>query len=68
MSASYAPPAGASLHVSVSGFRAQAQGTSGCAALRAMREQHPVVVHALYTYLTVMGLLVALVLATFTHR
>ncbi|MFB7645748.1 hypothetical protein ACFC0S_00675 [Streptomyces sp. NPDC056084] len=68
MSAADAPPVVAQLDISAFGFRARAQGKSGFAALRALREHYPVLVHALYTYLAVMGLLFALALASFAHR
>ncbi|MER0445747.1 hypothetical protein ABR738_14450 [Streptomyces sp. Edi4] len=56
------------LQVSAFGFRAEAQGKTGFAALKVMREQYPVVVHVLYTYLAVMGLLSVLALSTFLPR
>ncbi|AYG81936.1 hypothetical protein DWB77_04103 [Streptomyces hundungensis] len=62
------PAEGTYLSISPFGFRAEAQGKTGFAALKAMREQCPVVVHVLYTYLAVMGVLVALTLASFPPR
>ncbi len=62
------PAEGAYLSISAFGFRAEAEGKTGFAALKVMHKQYPVVVHALYTYLAVMGVLVALALASFTPR
>ncbi|MFE2845099.1 hypothetical protein ACFXKS_16315 [Streptomyces scopuliridis] len=44
--------------------RAQSDGKTGFDALKAMRREHPVLVHSLCTYLSVMGLLFALTAAT----
>ncbi|WP_432158035.1 hypothetical protein [Streptomyces sp. bgisy153] len=43
------------------GFRAQAHGQTGFAALRHMRREHPVLVRFLYTYVTAMSALTAAV-------
>ncbi|WP_028810956.1 hypothetical protein [Streptomyces flavidovirens] len=56
------------LRISAFGFRAQAEGKSGFAALKVIREQNPAVVHALYTYLAVMGVLMALTLGVFLPK
>ncbi|UFQ16237.1 MULTISPECIES: hypothetical protein [Streptomyces] len=53
------------LRISAFGFRAQAEGMSGFAALKVMREHNPTMVRTLYTYLAVMGVLVALTLGVF---
>lgn len=58
------PVSRASVEISVIGVRARSEGKTGLAALRAMRREHPVLVHGLYTYLSVMGLLLALTAAT----
>ncbi|MFF3692066.1 hypothetical protein [Streptomyces sp. NPDC002221] len=56
------------LSISAFGFRASAEGTTGFAALKVIREQNPALVHALYTYLAVMGVLAALALGTFLPK
>ncbi|MFI6682525.1 hypothetical protein [Streptomyces sp. NPDC050485] len=63
-----APPEGAYLRISAFGFRAEAEGKTGFAALKVIRQQTPAVVHALYTYLAVLGLLSALALGTFLQK
>ncbi|MGW7004171.1 hypothetical protein ACWGCW_15460 [Streptomyces sp. NPDC054933] len=50
------------LSLSLFGFRAQAEGKTGFAALNAMRKEHPLAVHLLYAYLAVLAVAV-LVLA-----
>ncbi|MCY0923294.1 MULTISPECIES: hypothetical protein [Streptomyces] len=59
------PPEGAHLRISGFGFRAEAQGKTGFAALRIIRKDNPVLVHVLYTYLAVLSVLSALLLARF---
>ncbi|MET9557190.1 hypothetical protein [Streptomyces sp. NPDC006645] len=58
------PVSVSSLEISLLGFRARSEGKTGLAALKAMRRDHPVLVHGLYTYLSVMALVLALVAAT----
>ncbi|MGW6308269.1 hypothetical protein [Streptomyces niveus] len=58
------PVSRTSVEISVIGVRARSEGKTGLAAPRAMRREHPVLVHGLYTYLSVMGLLLALTAAT----
>ncbi|MEU0953530.1 hypothetical protein ABZ353_14495 [Streptomyces niveus] len=58
------PVSRASVEISVIGVRARSEGKTGVAALKAMRREHPILVHGLYTYLSVMGLLLALTAAT----
>ncbi|MFF2940144.1 hypothetical protein ACFVSQ_09910 [Streptomyces niveus] len=58
------PVSVSSLEISLLGFRARSSGKTGLAALKAMRRDHPVLVHGLYTYLSVMALVLALVTAT----
>ncbi|MEU1629344.1 hypothetical protein ABZ746_29320 [Streptomyces sp. NPDC020096] len=43
------------LSLSLFGFRAQAEGRTGFAALKAMRKEHPLVVRLLYAYLAVLA-------------
>ncbi|QUI30714.1 hypothetical protein H9W91_07460 [Streptomyces alfalfae] len=62
------PPQGAYLSISAFGFRASAGGETGFAALKAIREKHPIVVRTLYTYLSVMAVLVTLALASSLPR
>ncbi|MFE5847560.1 hypothetical protein ACFQ7N_38675 [Streptomyces niveus] len=57
------PVTRSSVEVSVLGVRVRSNGKSGLAALRAMRREHPVLVHCLYTYLSAMSLFLALVVA-----
>lgn len=45
------------------GFRTRLHAKSTLTALRAIRREHPVLVHGLYTYLSVTGLLLALTAA-----
>ncbi|MFD4765475.1 hypothetical protein [Streptomyces niveus] len=52
------------MEISVIGVRVRSERRTGLAALNAMRREHPVPVHGLYTYLSVMGLLLALIAAT----
>ncbi|MEV7282632.1 hypothetical protein [Streptomyces sp. NPDC093111] len=56
------------VEISAFGFRAQAHGKTGFAALRAIREEHPALAHGVYTYLAVMGVLAALFLGTVMPR
>ncbi|MFC9650948.1 hypothetical protein [Streptomyces sp. NPDC056937] len=58
------PVSRASVEISVIGVRARSESKTGLAVLKAMRREHPVLVHGLYTYLSVMGLLLALTAAT----
>ncbi|MCL7376994.1 hypothetical protein [Streptomyces sp. 35G-GA-8] len=53
-----------SLEISVLSFRAQSDGKTGFAAFKAMCREHPVLVHGLYTYLSVSSLLLVLIVAT----
>lgn len=53
-----------SVEISVLRVRARSEGKTGLAALKAMRCEHLVLVHGLCTYLSVMGLLLALTAAT----
>ncbi len=62
------PAEGTYLQISAFGFRASAGGKTGFAALKVIREQNPAMVHALYTYLAVMGVLVALTLGVFLPK
>ncbi|MFD4814887.1 hypothetical protein, partial [Streptomyces sp. NPDC058418] len=48
------PISRSSVEISVIGVRVWSEGKTGLAALRAMRREHPVLVHVLYTYLSVM--------------
>ncbi|MEV8396728.1 hypothetical protein [Streptomyces niveus] len=57
------PVTRSSVEVSLFGVRARSDGKSGLAALRAMRREHPVLVHCLYTYVSAMSLVLALVVA-----
>lgn len=57
-----------SVEIRLSGFRARANGKTGFAALRAMRQEHPVLVHSLCTYLSVSWLLVAVVVGLTISR
>ncbi|MEV0437820.1 hypothetical protein AB0I84_00610 [Streptomyces spectabilis] len=50
------------VEISVFGFRAQAQGKTGFAALRVIREECPALAHGVYTYLAVLGILGALII------
>ncbi|MFJ6574174.1 hypothetical protein ACIQNU_42965 [Streptomyces sp. NPDC091292] len=52
-----------SVEVSFLGFRARSDGKTGFAALRALRREHPVLVHVLGTYLSVTWLLAAVIAA-----
>ncbi|MGG7569250.1 hypothetical protein [Streptomyces sirii] len=52
------------LRVSLFGFRAEAGGKTGFAALKILRREHPAVVHVLSTYFAVLAILVALFLAS----
>ncbi|MFJ2818521.1 hypothetical protein [Streptomyces sp. NPDC087294] len=52
-----------SLEISFFGFRARSHGRTAFAALRAMRHEHPVLVHALCTYLSVSSFLVVAIVA-----
>ncbi|MFI6083305.1 hypothetical protein ACIBBB_20380 [Streptomyces sp. NPDC051217] len=45
------------------GFRTRSHARTALAALKAIRREHPVLVHGLYTYLSVTGLLLALTAA-----
>ncbi|MET4920990.1 hypothetical protein P3L51_01175 [Streptomyces sp. PSRA5] len=58
------PVSVSSLEISLLGFRARSSGKTGFAALEAMRRDHPVLVHGLYTYLSVMAFVLALITAT----
>ncbi|MFJ3710368.1 hypothetical protein [Streptomyces sp. NPDC090053] len=49
--------------ISVLGFRAQSEGRTGLAALKAMRRKHPLLVHGLCAYLSVTWFLVVLIAA-----
>ncbi|MCX4549604.1 MULTISPECIES: hypothetical protein [unclassified Streptomyces] len=51
------------MSISVLGFRAQSEGRTGVAALKAMRRKHPLLVHGLCAYLSVTWLLVVLIAA-----
>ncbi|WP_405676263.1 hypothetical protein OG292_16600 [Streptomyces sp. NBC_01511] len=53
-----------SLEISLLGFQARSSGKTGLAALKAMRLEHPILVHGVYTYLIVMALVLALTTAT----
>lgn len=52
-----------SVEIFVFGVRVRSDGKTGFAALRALRREHPVLVHCLYTYLSAMSLFLALVVA-----
>ncbi|WP_405793213.1 hypothetical protein [Streptomyces sp. NBC_01506] len=58
------PVCWSSVDISLLGVRAQADGKTGLAALRVMRRDHPVLVHSLYTYLSVTAFLLTLIAAT----
>ncbi|MER6380736.1 hypothetical protein ABT274_12230 [Streptomyces sp. NPDC001127] len=62
------PASHTSLQVSLLGFRAEAGGQTGFAALKLLRREHPVVVHVLYTYMAVLAILVALFIASAIPR
>ncbi|MFB8020024.1 hypothetical protein ACFC36_15860 [Streptomyces rubiginosohelvolus] len=56
------------VEISAFGFRAQAHGKTGFAALRAIREEHPALARSVYAYLAVMSLLAVLALGTVVAR
>ncbi|PCG86331.1 hypothetical protein CIB93_08810 [Streptomyces sp. WZ.A104] len=60
------PTARSVVRVSLLGFRAEAEGKSGFAALSAMRAEHPVIVHLLYAYTAVLVALAVAVVARLT--
>ncbi|WP_329151221.1 hypothetical protein OG275_38280 (plasmid) [Streptomyces niveus] len=49
------------LTISLFGFRAESDGKTGFAALRAMRREHPLLIRCLYTYLSIMSVLLAVI-------
>ncbi|MFJ2650463.1 hypothetical protein ACIO1C_27545 [Streptomyces sp. NPDC087420] len=57
------PAQPSSVEIKLFGFRAQSHGRTGFAALRALRREHPVLVHGLYTYLSVSWFLAVLITA-----
>ncbi|QUI32620.1 hypothetical protein H9W91_18470 [Streptomyces alfalfae] len=57
-----------SVEIRLFGFRARSNGKTGFAALKALREEHPVLVHGLCTYLSVSWFLVALVMSLTISR
>ncbi|MFC9604515.1 hypothetical protein ACFTTN_13785 [Streptomyces niveus] len=58
------PVSWSSVEITLLGVRARSDGKTGLAALKAMRREHPVLVHGLYTYLSVMALVLALIAAS----
>ncbi|MFF7803086.1 hypothetical protein [Streptomyces olivaceus] len=50
------------------GYRAKSNGKTGFAALKALREKHPVLMHGLCTYLRVSWFVVALVVGLTISR
>ncbi|MFJ4920227.1 hypothetical protein [Streptomyces sp. NPDC088725] len=57
------PAQPSSVQIKLFRFRAQSHGRTGFAALRALRREHPVLVHGLYTYLSVSWFLAVLITA-----
>ncbi|MFD7663030.1 hypothetical protein [Streptomyces sp. NPDC059788] len=50
------------------GFQAEAGGATGFAALKALRREHPVVAHLIYTYFAVLALSITLCFALIGPR
>ncbi|MCX4548711.1 MULTISPECIES: hypothetical protein [unclassified Streptomyces] len=56
-----------SLRISAFGLRAETDEKTGLAALKAVREQYPAVVHLLYMNFAIYGLLIALAVDVLSH-